>query len=231
MKNKLSVTYDSSSGSSSIWSTPVSLPPLMPEAAAAASFCVVTYSVAEQASNATNHGLDKFTALSKHDNSNVSNVYESIDNVPNTSRGVSGSSSSQPTPLAPSPPAAAAAASANIYDSIDDVAINLSSSASSSSEAILPPETAQAPAISSVYIHPTGSTDYMPMTGRRPSSPSQLPPSTPAAAVSFIVDVDDVCVQASDSTDDVPCLYQLEPDTKPSDGDYVNCVCDVDVDE
>lgn len=230
-----SAISQSSSASSS--SRPTPLPPSQPECAAAAGVTI-------HVSNKLYHEIENLNALSnQQDNSgrNAGNVYESIDYAPTTCQSLSTPLSPPPAPLLPSPPIATAEASANIYDSIDDVPVVYQSlSPSSSSRPTLPPSAPEAVASFSVdadnvYLHPIScSDDDSPTTSQPSSSPSQptsSPPSAPEAAAattaSFDVDADSVYVQ----TDNVPCVYQLEPITEQSNGAYVNYLPDPNVDK
>ena len=133
---------------------------------------------------------------------NVSNIYDTIDNnVPTTSQSLP--ASSRPTDLSPSSPEAAAEASSSVDPD-------------------------------SIYIHPPiNSSDYMLMTrsptssSPQPSSqPTPVPPSAPAAAAAASSSINENNV---DSTNDVPCLYELELNTKPTDGAFTNPLYDADV--
>ena len=123
--------------------------------------------------------------------------------------------------------------SGNIYDTIDDVPAT-ARSLPEAGYSVIPEDP------DSVYVHPTNSNYDAPTSYQRlsasPSSQPTTPPSAPAAAAaaaaaSLSVNSDNVYLQVYDSTNDVPCLYQLQPNATPSDVGYINPLYDGDVSE
>ena len=120
--------------------------------------------------------------------------------------------------------------SGNIYDTIDDVPATSRSLPEAGYDVI--PEDPD-----SVYVHPTNSnydaptpTSYQRLSAS-PSSQPTTPPSAPAAAAaaaaaSLSVNSDNVYLHTSDSTNDVPSLYQRQSNTPPSDVGYINPLYD-----
>ena len=246
---------------SSSSSPTVPLPPSAPEAAAAASFCVVTENVDLQASNklCQNQNLENLAACNIQQNnssSNVGNIYDSIDNVPVAYQNIPASS-------VPDAATNFSVINDSVYiepiDSTDDVPTSYMSMSASSppprSTLPLPsPPEAAAAASFSADIQ-TGSTlnhksedinDRQNNSGGNlgnvydaiedvPSAYQNLlssgshsaPPDETAAAASVSVDANNVYIPPDNSTKDVPCVYQIEPNTKRSAETYANPLYDV----
>ena len=221
---KQPLTVTSSASSPSLPATP--LPASVPEAAAAASYSVGTDHVGLQISNQL-YDLEKVEPIDNklnNNSTNVVNIYETVDEVPTTSQ----SSSNKPNNYQQN---SGITNDANVYETVDDFPTTSQTASSPSSRPTplprSPPQTAAEASFNveanSVYIHPINSDHYAPMTSQRSSpssasSPSQLlVPSAPdeaaAAAASSSVDADNVYIHPSNSVDDVPCFYQLDPKT------------------
>jgi len=182
-------------------------------AAAAASYSAVTDSVDVQTDNEINHNL--ISSI------NDGNIYDSIDDVPTKYMNMSGSSPSPRSTTLPSATEAAAAATepasySIIADSVDiqtDNKMNSGINDGNFYDSIddVPP----------AYQNLSASA----------SQPTSLAESPPDDAACFRVDANNTYIPPSNSINDVPCCYQIEPNTKLSGGDYANCVQELDVGE
>lgn len=205
-------------------------------AATADSCCIDTDNDHAQASNRLQFSEEELAARQSDNYMTTGNIYHSIDNA--TYENLSASSPSQIM----SPPEPAAATPAASYD-VDLTATNDSSRAVDSFyEAI--DEDRTTPQTSSTSIPPSPATSIYEWMGQprlesSPASPQSSAPR-PAPRSQPPPEATDVYIGPSSFDDDVPCVYQLEPNAIPTiddnadfyqlkpnnipiNGDYANC--------